>query len=195
MKDYIRYILVTFSSLIFVLTTVYAWTGPSVTPPGDNVDAPITVGIDDQEKLGGLWLASLAVSGKAISTSTVSTDAGNTLVTKDYIEDAGKLGANQLCLNGICINSWDEIGALDAPIIQVYSWESDSAPQGGYNGAPPCGWNYFHYGCSTSDTSGSSCFANTALAGTCRLGVDCPSWIQTDGSGSTYVGSYGACGL
>ena len=82
----LRSALITLTSFIFVITVVGAWTGPSTNPPNGNTDAPITISVDNQEKFGGLWLASLAVSGKAISTSTVSTDPGNTLVTKDYLE-------------------------------------------------------------------------------------------------------------
>lgn len=45
---------------------VIAWTGPSSSPPNENVDAPITVGAVDQVKDAGLSVDALAVFGNAI---------------------------------------------------------------------------------------------------------------------------------
>ncbi len=90
----LRNALVTLVSFIFVVTVVGAWTAPGGAPPTNNVSAPITVNATDQEKFGGLWLASLAVSGRAISTSTRDADPGNTLVTKDYVDGKVNLPSN-----------------------------------------------------------------------------------------------------
>jgi len=66
-----------------------AWTNPpggDVIPPNGNVAGPITTGILNQIKQGGLSVASLLVIGKATSASTVKEDLGTTLVTKDYAD-------------------------------------------------------------------------------------------------------------
>jgi len=94
----LRSTLITITSFILVITAVSAWDGPELAPPDGNASAPITVSTDNQEKFGGLWLASLAVTGKAISSSTVDSDPGNTLVTKDYVDGivgGGGLGYGQ----------------------------------------------------------------------------------------------------
>ena len=57
---------------------VYAWTGPTSAPPGGNVSGPLTVGTGIQTKAGKLQTA-----------STVDTDPGTTLVTKDYALNVG----------------------------------------------------------------------------------------------------------
>lgn len=55
----LRNALVTLGSFIFVVTVVSAWTAPTGTPPTNNVSAPITISVSDQEKFGGLTLASM----------------------------------------------------------------------------------------------------------------------------------------
>lgn len=73
-----------------------AWVDPSGSAPAGNVSGPITTGIANQVKTGGLGLGSLsvtgsaAVGGKITSASTVSSDSGTTVVTKDYVD--GKTG-------------------------------------------------------------------------------------------------------
>ena len=55
------------AAVLFVTASVIlAWTGPTATPPNNNVAAPINVGIVDQIKNGGLGVNSLAVFGNAI---------------------------------------------------------------------------------------------------------------------------------
>ena len=56
------------------------------TPPNNNTAAPINISANSQIKSGGLGVASLLVTGKAQSASTLATDAGTTLVTKDYVD-------------------------------------------------------------------------------------------------------------
>lgn len=64
-----------FSGTLFVLSLVlfalaaYAWTGPTGTPPADNVAAPINVGDTSQIKSGGLGVGSLVVSGGTVINS------------------------------------------------------------------------------------------------------------------------------
>lgn len=60
-----------------------AWVNPTVPPPGGNVAAPLNTSATTQTKSG-----SLNIGGKVTSASTLTTDAGNTLVTKDYVDAA-----------------------------------------------------------------------------------------------------------
>jgi hypothetical protein len=60
------------------LQIVQAWTSPTDLPPGGNVAGPLTTGSGDQVK-----------AGKLRSASTVTTDPGTTLATKDYVDAAG----------------------------------------------------------------------------------------------------------
>ena len=88
MKNIFHNALVIVASFVFVITVVNAattWKGPTANPPNNNTDAPINVGLDNQVKAGGLGVASLLVTGKAISASTVDGDPAGTLVTKDYL--------------------------------------------------------------------------------------------------------------
>ncbi|MFN0219234.1 MAG: hypothetical protein ACKVP4_10505 [Hyphomicrobium sp.] len=55
--------------LIFTLigiSVVQAWTGPTAAPPGNNVAAPINVGVVDQVKNGGLSLNTLVIFGNTL---------------------------------------------------------------------------------------------------------------------------------
>jgi hypothetical protein len=110
-------------------SAVFAWTAPTEAPPGGNVSgAPLTTGAG-QIKTGGLVLnqAGLSeagllvaqgkvgfgmipisdpssdirveVAGKMTSASTQSTDPGNTVVTKDYVDAQGG-GGGTLSLAG-----------------------------------------------------------------------------------------------
>ncbi len=61
----------------FGIQMVSAWVAPSATPPGGNVAGPLTTGAADQVKAGKLY-----------TSSTLTTDPGQTLVTKDYVDAA-----------------------------------------------------------------------------------------------------------
>jgi hypothetical protein len=78
-----------------------AWVAPTVAPPGGNVAGPLTVGNGAQYKTGKLGVNSsiapisafevggggdVLVGGKAYSASTVASDLGTTLATKDYVD-------------------------------------------------------------------------------------------------------------
>lgn len=58
--------------IIFGAFVVFAWTGPSSSPPNGNVDAPINVGGTDQVKDAGLALNALAVFGESSMTGNVT---------------------------------------------------------------------------------------------------------------------------
>lgn len=82
------------------------------TTPTNNVSAPINISAIGQEKTGGLWVVgTLAVTGKAVSASTRSTDPGNTLVTKDYIDD--KIPKN--CSTGLQTDSNGNFTCVGVP--------------------------------------------------------------------------------
>jgi len=69
----LRSALITITSFIFVITAVHAWTGPSTTPPNDNVATPLTISAVSQSKAGGLdvgWLNAVG-SIKVGNTSAV----------------------------------------------------------------------------------------------------------------------------
>ncbi len=84
-----------------------AWTAPTVAPPGGNVSGPVTLGVGAQYKAGKLGVNSnitpigafevgsggnALIGGKAYSASTIATDLGTTLATKDYVD--GKVNEN-----------------------------------------------------------------------------------------------------
>ena len=59
------------AGMVFASFVVFAWTGPTAAPPGNNVATPVNVGTVSQIKNGSLGVNSLAVFGNAII-STVS---------------------------------------------------------------------------------------------------------------------------
>jgi len=86
-------------SLIISIGGSYAfaeWTAPTAAPPGGNTPPSVNVGGTTQVKNGNFGLgtgytfwATRADFGKATSLSTVNTDSGTTLVTKDYVDSKG----------------------------------------------------------------------------------------------------------
>ncbi len=108
--------------LSFGLSYVYAWTAPTISPPGGNTAAPINTSTTAQVKDGGLSVnafsafanayiagnlmvgtttaprnlevnGDLFLTGKAVSSSTVVGDTGTTLVTKDYLDSKISTGS------------------------------------------------------------------------------------------------------
>ncbi|MFA6463583.1 MAG: hypothetical protein WCV55_01100 [Candidatus Paceibacterota bacterium] len=59
------------------ISYVQAWTGPTGTPPTNNVDAPINVGASDQIKSGGLSVASLQSTGNIAANAYCDASGGN----------------------------------------------------------------------------------------------------------------------
>lgn len=55
----------------------FAWTAPSSAPPAGNTSGPLTVSAVNQTK-----------AGKLATASTIASDSGTTLVTKDYVDAA-----------------------------------------------------------------------------------------------------------
>lgn len=55
-ETFLKSLPVILASLIFTGGIIYAWTNPSVAPPGGNAATPINVGSDDQAKTGSLTI-------------------------------------------------------------------------------------------------------------------------------------------
>ena len=66
--SYMRRILLTSLTALALLApvAVFAWTGPTATPPNSNVSAPVNVGTSDQVKNAGLGVNYLAVFGNIL---------------------------------------------------------------------------------------------------------------------------------
>jgi len=76
-------------SFIFSTTIGYSladWAPPSGTPPTNNVPPPLNVGSASQVRDGNLFINNWLVANKAQTASTIATDGGNILTTKDYVD-------------------------------------------------------------------------------------------------------------
>jgi len=141
-----RSVIITITSFVFVITAVHAWTGPSVSAPNGNVSAPVTVSATNQEKAGGLWLGSLGITGKAVSSSTVDGDPGNTLVTKDYL-DARLAALAPVAPTTPTVTTWDTPGTYTYVVpsgVTSISVTGTGAGGGGFNKGdnPEGAWFY-----------------------------------------------------
>lgn len=88
--------------LVGGLSYVFAWTGPSTTPPNGNVAAPVNTGSVGQVKTGYLGVSDLIAI-----TSTAST----------------------YCIGTSCINSWSSVGG-GVPSGAVMAFNLFSCPSG-----------------------------------------------------------------
>ena len=68
-------LVIAISVLALAPLVVFAWTGPTATPPGNNVDAPINVGTTDQVKNGGLGVNALTVFGNSLFGGSTGSNA------------------------------------------------------------------------------------------------------------------------
>jgi len=85
---------------------ILAWTGPTATPPGDNVPTPLNVGPDAQTKQGPL------------------------IVNTDGIEENGLVvDKGKLCIGADCKSSWSEVGGAVTKIHSAVGTTTES--QGG----------------------------------------------------------------
>ncbi len=93
-----------------------AWVAPTAAPPGGNVAGPVTLGIGAQHKAGKLGVNSniapinalevggggnALIGGKVYSASTVATDLGNMLATKDYVDGVASASGGANCAGGV----------------------------------------------------------------------------------------------
>lgn len=82
---------------LLAATALQAWTGPTATAPGNNVDAPINVGTTDQVKNGGISMNSLAVFGSSYIQNKLGIGQASPVVALD-VNGSIKLGnGGELC--------------------------------------------------------------------------------------------------
>src|SRR3989338_845247 len=90
------------------ISYVYAWTGPTQTPPNGNVSAPINVGVIDQIKDAGLGVNMLAVFGQGSFGGEVI--IGSTGAACDInLEGGVRYDSGTQCLQLCSNNAWSNI--------------------------------------------------------------------------------------
>lgn len=121
MKNITQHILsVTVSLMLFAgVPLLYAWTGPTATPPAGNVASPVNVGAVSQNKSGVLGLGGLAVFGKSLFSAT----GGYTLPSSKpdmLVGVNGAIGAAQYCdqYGNNCVSTLAG-GVTSAPVTNV----------------------------------------------------------------------------
>lgn len=164
-----------------------AWSGPSAVAPGNNTPPPLTDSTISQYKAGPLGInttilptggfgltvgGSLGVGGKIYTASTVSTDPGSTVVTKDYLDSSlasssfsggsGIVGTSEMIIRYSdqshrgCTSAWGEASCSGAIItcasgttqeVIFYSHRELNAADAAF------------YGCGTSSGCMSALFA------------------------------------
>jgi hypothetical protein len=127
------------SVILTTASVLSAWTGPTATPPGGNVPAPINVGTTDQVKDASLGLNGLAVFGNAMLSGTGlylnfgSTagssgygfrDSGGTMQFKN---SGGSWASFSQGVSGSSINELNDVDTSSATDGQVLTYSSTSA--------------------------------------------------------------------
>ncbi len=110
--------------LVGGISYVFAWTGPSTTPPNGNVSAPINIGSTSQSKNGAL----------SLGTSNPPTTGYSLDVTGAGVFSAG-VASNQFCLGTNCITSWPSGGGVPSGAVMAFNLSSC-----------PSGWSAFTQG-------------------------------------------------
>ena len=96
-------------STLGVIILVFAWTEPTNSPPQGNVPAPLNVGLEEQIKEGGLWIASNPTLTTGLIVQYGNVGIGTT--TPSYkLDVVGKANAGELCISGDCKSSWAFVG-------------------------------------------------------------------------------------
>src|SRR3989344_389386 len=132
--SYMRRILLTSFTALALLApvAVFAWTGPTATPPNGNIPAPVNVGTSDQVKNAGLGVNYLAVFGNILLSGIGNyLNFGSTSGTSGYgiRDNAGTLEFKNI--NG----SW---GSLQS-IIYSFGAAGPAGPAGPQGPAGPAG--------------------------------------------------------
>ena len=149
---YIQYIVLIVSVAVMSLAVsyfVFAWTAPTKTPPGDNVEPPVNVGSVDQVKTGGLSVGAfisqygtiLAKDSGSVGIGTSSPGArldvnyplnskGFRITSPNY--DADKLNAGLTFHSETNVNAQGDIvlyhnGAEDGSALDIWAYPSNSA--------------------------------------------------------------------
>jgi Chaperone of endosialidase len=114
---------VSVSALALAPLVIFAWTGPTASPPNGNVAAPVNVGTPDQVKDGGLGVNALTVFGNSLLGGSTGSNAylnfGATGGTNGYgiRDNAGLLefknsGGNWASIQNIV---WTLVGTSTSP--------------------------------------------------------------------------------
>ncbi len=90
--------------LSFSLSYVYAWTAPTVSPPGGNTSAPINTSATLQQKSGALTVAGFAAD----------------FVTVGISINANAITAPKFCIGNSCITSWTAMTVSPTPTVSVF---------------------------------------------------------------------------
>jgi len=139
------------------VSAVFAWTGPTGTPPNNNVPAPLNVGSTDQIKSASLGLDGLAVFGNAILSGTgLYLNFGDTAGSSGYgFRDSGGTlqfknsgGTWSSFMQGGSSSSIDDLGdvntasATDGQVLTYNSTSADweAADSSGGSGSCPSGF-------------------------------------------------------
>ena len=104
--------LLTITIFTLGLTALYAWSGPTATPPLNNIEAPINVGILDQVKSSGLGITNL-VADLVISGSRVQLGDSNDTCNSST---AGSIRYRSLSMEYCNGTEWKAIFAEKEPI-------------------------------------------------------------------------------
>lgn len=104
-------------SLSFGLSFVYAWTAPTVTPPGGNVAAPINISSVAQTKAGALTVGGLITAGDITGANRAAMNAVTTGVYDDVTSNSpySRINADSFHTNGLGVGQlFLEGNAIDA---------------------------------------------------------------------------------
>jgi hypothetical protein len=189
------------NSTIFGLTlgiliagyAVFAYTSPTVAPPGGNVPAPLNVGPAAQVKSGGLWVGSLGVTGG--------------------VQVGGRIDATgNICTSGgKCIEElFGRVSILEGQVIGTDTDKDGVADPS--DCAPNDNTKFQNLGCyidndgdgvrstyTTTVCSGASCSGSTGSPGTDCNGADGTRWqnltgyADSDSDGFTLSGGVSVC--
>ncbi len=86
-KNLVRVAVLSFIFSAAIGSALANWAPPAGTPPFNNIPPPINVGAATQEKAGNLFLDNWLIAKKAQTiSSTVLSDNGKVLTTKDYVD-------------------------------------------------------------------------------------------------------------
>jgi hypothetical protein len=121
------------AAVLFLAQVAMSWTGPTASPPDNNVDAPINVGSTDQAKDAALGVEGLAVFGNTLLEGSAYLNWGSTAGSTGYglRDNAGSIEYK---------NSGGNWTSLSAPLGWVVSgnniYNSNSANVGIGNSNP-----------------------------------------------------------
>lgn len=106
-KQAVIFTIVSFA-LIAGVSLVYAWTGPTQSPPAGNVDAPVNVGNSTQYKSGAFGVGGLFRGyGSAVFDGNVGIGMTNPTQKLDVL---GYVKGTGLCIGNDCKTSWPTSG-------------------------------------------------------------------------------------